>query len=123
MWAIEAVLDLISLLLALSGTRKPNRLAVVGALKIAVLVFAAIAFLPPSSLAFHLTLEWDPNVDEDIGGYIVYYGTVSRNYKYDVSISVIILALLFRALMTGKDIILLLPHMTKKVTKALIRRK
>ena len=64
----------------------PNRSAVFCALKITALVFASIVFMVPSCLAFHLTLEWDPNVDEDLAGYIVYYGTASRNYKYDVDI-------------------------------------
>jgi uncharacterized membrane protein YgcG len=55
-------------------------------LKVAALVFAAIVFIHPSSLAFQLTLEWDPNVDQDLAGYIVYYGTGSHNYKYDVDV-------------------------------------
>ena len=73
-------------LCASSGLRKRNRLTTSYILKIAVLVLASVVFLHPSSLAFHLTLEWDPNVDEDLAGYIVYYGTASRNYSYDVDI-------------------------------------
>ena len=69
-----------------SGMRRPKRSAVFYALKIAVLVCASIVFMHPSCLAFHLTQEWDSNVDEDLAGYIVYYGTASRNYKYDVDI-------------------------------------
>jgi hypothetical protein len=66
--------------------RRPKRSAVFSALKIAALVVASMVFLYPSCLAFHLTLEWDSNVDEDLAGYIMYYGTASRNYKYDVDI-------------------------------------
>ena len=36
--------------------------------------------------AVTVTLAWDPNVEEDLAGYIVYYGTVSRDYDYDVDI-------------------------------------
>ena len=55
-------------------------------LGIAVLVLASVLFIHPSCFAFHLTLKWDPNVEEDLAGYIVYYGTASRNYRYDVDI-------------------------------------
>ena len=55
-------------------------------LKIFVLILVLSLFLCPSSLAFHLTLQWDPNVDEDLAGYIVYYGTASGHYRYDVDI-------------------------------------
>ncbi len=68
------------------GPRIPKRSAVFYALRIFALIFVFSLFLCPSGLAFHLTLEWDPNVDEDLAGYIVYYGTASRNYKYDVDI-------------------------------------
>ena len=51
-----------------------------------VVVFASILFAYTSAPAFHLTLEWDSNVDEDLAGYIVYYGTNSKNYKYDVDV-------------------------------------
>jgi hypothetical protein len=77
---------LISTLFSSSSIIRPSRSAVFYALKIAALVCAAIVFMHPSCLAFHLTLEWDPNVDQDLAGYIVYYGSASRDYKYDVDI-------------------------------------
>jgi fibronectin type 3 domain-containing protein len=56
------------------------------ALKIIAIAFAATSFLCTSALAFQLGLEWDPNVEQDLAGYIVYYGTSSRNYEYSVDI-------------------------------------
>jgi hypothetical protein len=32
------------------------------------------------------TLAWDPNVETDIGGYKLYYGTSSRNYQFSVDV-------------------------------------
>ena len=81
-----ADLELNSGLLSSRGLRRPNRLAVYDVLKIAALVLAAVIFIHPSSLAYHLTLQWDPNVDGDLAGYILYYGTASRNYQYDIDI-------------------------------------
>ena len=81
-----AVLGLISGLLSSIGLRRPNRQTSFHVLKIAALVLAAVVFIHPSSLAFQLTLEWDPNVDRDLAGYIIYYGTASRNYQYDVDL-------------------------------------
>lgn len=68
------------------GMRVPDRPAIFYVLKITALVFACSLFVHPSSLAFQLTLEWDPNVEQDLAGYILYYGTASRNYSYDVDI-------------------------------------
>ena len=81
-----ADLGLISGLFSSSGFNRSNRLSVFRILKIAALVLAAIFLIHPSSFAFHLTLEWDPNIDKDLAGYIVYYGTTSRDYQYDVDI-------------------------------------
>jgi hypothetical protein len=39
-----------------------------------------------SAFAYQLTLEWDSNVEQDLAGYIVYYGTASRDYDYDVDV-------------------------------------
>jgi len=68
------------------AAKLPNRSALFYALKISALVFSFCLFLCPPVLALHLTLEWDSNVDEQLAGYIVYYGTASRNYRYDVDI-------------------------------------
>ena len=55
-----------------------------GLIGIALALFL-ILFSSPAC-AIHLTLAWDPNDEPDLAGYIVYYGTASRNYKYDVDI-------------------------------------
>ena len=81
-----ADLELILGLFSSGGLRRLDRAAFLHVLGIAVLVLASVIFINPSCFAFHLTLEWDPNVEEDLAGYIVYYGTASRNYKYDVDI-------------------------------------
>lgn len=41
-----------------------------------------------SAIAFSatLTLAWDPNLEPDVAGYKVYYGTKSRDYIYVVDI-------------------------------------
>lgn len=33
-----------------------------------------------------VTLAWDPNPEPDVAGYIVYYGTVSRNYPFHTNV-------------------------------------
>ena len=33
-----------------------------------------------------VTLEWDPNTEPDIAGYIVYYGFETRNYQYSIDV-------------------------------------
>ena len=38
------------------------------------------------AFATEVTLAWDPNIEEDLAGYIVYYGTSSRDYTHDVDI-------------------------------------
>ncbi|MBC2695910.1 MAG: fibronectin type III domain-containing protein [Desulfobacteraceae bacterium] len=48
--------------------------------RIAVLALAMILFIPASSIAVDVILEWDKNIEEpDIAGYIVYYGYSSRH--------------------------------------------
>ncbi|MFY9942896.1 MAG: Ig-like domain-containing protein, partial [Desulfobacterales bacterium] len=44
------------------------------------LILAILAFLPVSSMAGSATLNWQPNPENDLGGYRVYYGTSSRTY-------------------------------------------
>jgi hypothetical protein len=56
------------------------------ALKTVMAVFVSILFVYTSAAAFQLTLAWDSNVDEDLAGYIVYYGTASHDYKWNVDI-------------------------------------
>ena len=36
--------------------------------------------------AIQITLAWDPNNEPDVAGYIVYYGSQSRYYDYDVDV-------------------------------------
>jgi hypothetical protein len=50
------------------------------------LLFALGTMLLPVAEAATVTLAWDSNVDEDLAGYIVYYGTASRDYDYDVDV-------------------------------------
>jgi hypothetical protein len=50
------------------------------------MVLVPMFFICPSVSAYQLTLEWDSNVEQDLAGYIVYYGTTSRDYKYDVDV-------------------------------------
>jgi len=33
-----------------------------------------------------VTLEWDPNTEPDIAGYVVYYGYETGNYQYSVDV-------------------------------------
>jgi hypothetical protein len=50
---------------------------------------AAVAQAPPPNpaiTAFGVTLQWDPNVETDLTGYKVYYGTVSRTYGTPVTL-------------------------------------
>ena len=55
-------------------------------LKSILIAVTLIVFFHTSGFAYELTLEWDSNVEQDLGGYIVYYGTASRDYKYDVDV-------------------------------------
>jgi hypothetical protein len=48
--------------------------------------FCLLFILVPVAEAAKVTLAWDPNVDEDLAGYIVYYGSASRDYDYDIDI-------------------------------------
>jgi hypothetical protein len=50
------------------------------------MVVVSMLFVCHSVFAYQLTLEWDSNVEQDLGGYMVYYGTSSRNYKYEVDV-------------------------------------
>ena len=42
--------------------------------------------LPQSAQAAQVTLAWDPNSEPDLLGYIVHYGTVSRNYQVHMDV-------------------------------------
>jgi len=42
--------------------------------------------LSGAAYAFQVALAWDPNHESDLAGYIVHYGTVSRNYEFSVDI-------------------------------------
>ena len=51
------------------------------------IVFALLLILSPSlACAVQITLAWDSNVEPDVAGYIVYYGTRSGDYDFDVDV-------------------------------------
>ena len=79
-------MNLKAIIFSSCSTGAANRSVILNAVKIFALVLVSSLLLCSSVLAFHLTLEWDPNIDEDLAGYIVYYGIDSRNYKYEVDI-------------------------------------
>jgi fibronectin type 3 domain-containing protein len=41
------------------------------------------------SYAQSVTLAWDTNTEPDLAGYIVYYGTTSRNYPNSVDVGLV----------------------------------
>ena len=41
---------------------------------------------PAFASAVQITLAWDSNVESDVAGYIVYYGTRSGDYDFDVDV-------------------------------------
>jgi hypothetical protein len=53
---------------------------------ILILVPCALFLVPDIGRAADVTLAWDPNDEPDVAGYIVYYGTASRDYNYDVDV-------------------------------------
>jgi hypothetical protein len=65
--------------------RKPG-----GRLRIAGLIGSVLAlfliFSPSFVCADRITLAWDSNVEPDVAGYIVYYGTQSGYYDFDVDV-------------------------------------
>jgi len=48
-----------------------------------IVVFVSLS---EAAYAFQVNLAWDPNHEADLAGYIVYYGTVSRNYEFSVDV-------------------------------------
>ena len=44
------------------------------------LVFGLLFFWAHSALAGEATLSWSPNDEQDLGGYMIYYGTSSGSY-------------------------------------------
>ena len=44
------------------------------------------ALFPSRLVASALTLAWDPNTEDDLAGYKVYYGTRSRDYDYVIDV-------------------------------------
>jgi hypothetical protein len=40
-----------------------------------------------SAHSAQISLRWDPNKESNLGGYYVYYGTSSRDYKYKVNVN------------------------------------
>ena len=55
-----------------------------------LILFASVAFsaniFAAQSWASQVTLAWDTNTESDIAGYILYYGTSSRNYSFSVDV-------------------------------------
>ena len=61
-----------------------ERLCIAGLI---VSVLSLFLILSPAVIcADQVTLAWDPNLDSDVAGYILYYGTQSRYYDYDVDV-------------------------------------
>ena len=48
--------------------------------------FSLSPFSVADGWAKDITLEWDPNTEPDIGGYIVHYGTESGIYDYSLDV-------------------------------------
>ncbi len=48
--------------------------------------FSIAPFSVADGWAKDITLEWDPNTEPDIGGYIVHYGTESGIYDYSLDV-------------------------------------
>ena len=55
-----------------------------GLIGVALALF--LIFCPSLACAVQITLAWDSNDEPDVEGYIVYYGTQSRYYDYDVDV-------------------------------------
>ncbi len=51
-----------------------------------ILIPMQCIFLPVNSLASYLTLAWDPNTEQDLAGYRIYYGTASREYVDSIDV-------------------------------------
>jgi hypothetical protein len=45
-----------------------------------------LILFPSTACADHVTLAWDPNDEPDLAGYIIYYGSQSGYYDYDVDV-------------------------------------
>ena len=50
-----------------------------------IFAFASI-FFPVSAYSADVTLAWDPNTEEDLAGYMLYYGTASREYTQRIDV-------------------------------------
>ena len=55
-----------------------------GLIGLALAIFLII--FPSLACAVQITLAWDSNDESDVAGYIVYYGTQSGYYDYDVDV-------------------------------------
>jgi hypothetical protein len=47
-----------------------------------IITAGLIILFPRLTSGHQVTLAWDPNTEPDLGGYIAYWGTSSRNYPY-----------------------------------------
>jgi len=55
------------------------------ALTFAVTVLILL-FAPAAGMGADVDLAWDANTEDDLKGYIVYYGTASRNYPHNIDV-------------------------------------
>ena len=53
---------------------------------IGIVLGILLIFSPSFACAVQITLAWDANYEPDVAGYIVYYGTQSEDYDFDVDV-------------------------------------
>jgi len=51
-----------------------------------LLIVATFIFLPSLAYSAEVTLGWDPNMEPDLAGYKVYYGSSSRGYEFSIDV-------------------------------------
>jgi hypothetical protein len=57
--------------------------------KLVLIIFSFFVFVTiyaTVSYAAELTLAWDANTESDLNGYVVYYGTSSKNYDHTIDV-------------------------------------
>jgi hypothetical protein len=52
-----------------------------------IVVSLSLLIIINNVYAAQITLDWDPNIESDLAGYKIYYGTSSRNYSKSVNIA------------------------------------
>jgi hypothetical protein len=53
---------------------------------IALIVSIIFLFLAQHVFSAQLTIEWDENIETDLAGYVIYYGTSSGNYSSSIDV-------------------------------------